>query len=378
MSSPSTVLVYEFFTGGGAPAGELPHGLAEEALGMLWAVLTDFRNWKAVRTITALDPRFEERVPGLNRATLPADEVVCVPQNGYQEHYPLLLKRCDAVLIIAPETSNILSSLTKQAERVGLPILGSSSSAVTIAGNKESCYRLFRKAQLRIPETRTVRFASVPRAAKQLGFPLVMKPVDGIACEGVCLIEHPSDLTLALEMVRETTSCERLMLQSFAHGVHASVSLLNTADLCLPLTLNLQFIEPGMPFRYFGTRVPFEHPKGILGVELARSAVAAIPGLKGYVGVDLVLSEDSAYVIEVNPRLTTSYIGLRQVCAVNLAQSIWNACVRGVLPDGIPVFGQTVIRKDDPSSWGCRFEDEGRNECCICSASSDGTSGRRM
>jgi predicted ATP-grasp superfamily ATP-dependent carboligase len=356
MSFPSTVLVYEFFTGGGAPAGELPHGLAAEAIGMLWAVLTDFRNWKAVRTITAFDPRFEDRVPGLNRDTLPADEVVCVPGNSYQEHYPFLLRRSDAVLIIAPETCNVLTSLTEQAERAGLPILGSSSSAVTIAGNKESCHRLFRKAQLRVPETRAGRFASLSRAAKQLSFPLIIKPVDGIACEGVCLIEHPSDFAAAAKMVRKTTSCERLMLQSFVPGVHASVSLLSTGKRCLPLTLNLQLIEPGMPFRYLGSQVPLEHKVGTAGVESACSAVGAIPGLRGYVGVDLVLSEDSAYVIEVNPRLTTSYIGLRQVCAANLAQSIWNACVKGILPDGVSVSGQVVIRKDDPSSWGCPFE----------------------
>ena len=35
-----------------------------------------------------------------------------------------------------------------------------------------------------------------------------------------------------------------------------------------------------------------------------------VPGLKGYVGIDMVLSDDECYVIEINPRLTTSYLGL--------------------------------------------------------------------
>jgi predicted ATP-grasp superfamily ATP-dependent carboligase len=359
MSFPSTVFVYEFFTGGGFPAGELPPGLAAEALGMLWAVLSDFRNWNSVRTITALDPRFEERVLGLNRATLPADEVILVPQAGHHEVFQSLLARCDAVLIIAPETAGILAKLTEQAERSGRVLLGSNSSAITIAGNKASCHRVFQEAQLSTPETRAVRFASASRAAKQRNYPFVIKPADGIGCQGVCLVEHPSELEAALTMIRRTHSCDPVVLQSFVPGTHASVSLLTTGDRCLPLSLNLQLIETGVPFKYLGSRVPFDHPAGVLGVELACSAVTAIPGLKGYVGVDLVLSSDSACLIEVNPRLTTSYIGLRQVCSVNLAQSIWNACVRGILPDQISLSGQVMVKKDDPSSWGYREGDRG-------------------
>jgi hypothetical protein len=38
-------------------------------------------------------------------------------------------------------------------------------------------------------------------------------------------------------------------------------------------------METGLPFKYLGSQVPFD-PAGVLGIELACSAVAAIPGLK--------------------------------------------------------------------------------------------------
>ena len=79
--------------------------------------------------------------------------------------------------------------------------------------------------------------------------------------------------------------------------------------------------------------------------------MSLIPGLTGYVGVDLVLTEDSALLIEINPRLTTSYIALRQVTPVNLAKAISEACLKGVLPDRIPISGPAVIKKDNPDSW---------------------------
>ncbi len=50
--------------------------------------------------------------------------------------------------------------------------------------------------------------------------------------------------------------------------------------------------------------------------ELAMRAISALPPLTGYAGVDLVLGDDpdgtADVVIEVNPRLTTSYVGLRR------------------------------------------------------------------
>jgi tyramine---L-glutamate ligase len=348
----STVLVYEYFTAGGFPSKDVPEGLAAEALGMLWALLSDFSRWGKVRTVAALDPRFEDRIPGLNRNTLPADEIVCAPQNNYPEFYRSLLKRCDAALIIAPETDGILAALAAQAEAAGILLLGSNASAITIAGNKESCHKVFRAAKLPTPGTRSATFADALQAARQMIRPLVIKPVDGVSCEGVCRVDKLSDLAENLKTVRSATSHERILLQSFVAGTPVSVSLLACMHRCLPLSLNLQLIEAGSPFRYLGSQVPFHHPAGCCALELACSAVNLIPGLQGYVGVDLVLTEDAAQLIEINPRLTTSYIGLRQVSSVNVAQAIWEACIRGIMPDRISFAGQVLIRTDDISSWG--------------------------
>jgi hypothetical protein len=352
MSSASKVLVYEFFAGGGCPAGKLPCGLAAEALGMLWALLTDFRLWGKARTITALDPRFEEQIPGLGRANLPADEIVRAFPGRHEEAFLSLLHRCDAALVLAPETNGILSRLTAQVEMAGIPLLGSTASAVDTAGDKASCSRLFGRAQLSAPRTRICSFASAPQAASEIGWPLVIKPLDGVGSEGVCRVDCLSELPRALTLLRRITAHERILLQSFADGVHASVSVLIAKEHCLPLSLNRQLIEAGSPFRYWGSEVPFHHRAAGHALELARSAVRLIPGLGGYVGVDLVLRDEGAELIEINPRLTTSYIALRQVAQTNLACALWDACRNGLLPDRVPLAGRVVVRKNDPRSWG--------------------------
>ena len=319
---------------------------------MLWALLADFRRWGAVHTITSLDPRFEACIPGLNRSTLPAGEIACPLPGRYEDAYGSLLKRCDAVLIVAPETNGILARLTAQAESAGLPLLCCSSRASAVAGNKAVCAKLFRGAQLPCPKTRTASFASAGRIAKQMGYPLVMKPLDGVGCEGVFRITDYAELDGILKMVRYATAHDRVILQSFADGIHASVSLIVSKGRCLPVSLNCQLIEAGSRLQYLGSRVPFDHPARVSALNLAVSAANLIPGLNGYVGVDVVLTGENAWLIEINPRLTTSYIGLRQVAEANMARVIWDACQNGVLPECIPLTGQVVIKKDDPATWG--------------------------
>lgn len=50
---------------------------------------------------------------------------------------------------------------------------------------------------------------------------------------------------------------------------------------------------------------------------------AALPGLAGYVGVDLVWhAQRGPVAIEVNPRLTSAYVGLSQRLGFNVAQRL--------------------------------------------------------
>jgi Predicted ATP-utilizing enzyme (ATP-grasp superfamily) len=66
---------------------------------------------------------------------------------------------------------------------------------------------------------------------------------------------------------------------------------------------------------------------------IAKNIVNCIPGLSGYVGIDLVLSEGGPLVIEINPRLTTAYAGLRQSLGKNPAEWILSTFRTGHIQD---------------------------------------------
>jgi predicted ATP-grasp superfamily ATP-dependent carboligase len=78
--------------------------------------------------------------------------------------------------------------------------------------------------------------------------------------------------------------------------------------------------------RYLGGALPMPAPLAKRAMRLATDAVRTLDAPLGYLGVDLVLGDDSTgagdVVIEINPRLTTSYVGLRALAKTNLAAAL--------------------------------------------------------
>lgn len=347
MALTPNLFVYEFISGGGWSQEELPPDLSGEALAMLWAVLADFRALEGVHTLTTLDCRID-----LHRHDLPADEVILIRFDERELGFAAILERSDAALIIAPETNGILAHLSQMVEDRGIPLLGSRASAIKVAGDKEACYRLCTQAGLPTPLTLKTSIAQIQQATESFGFPLVIKPLDGVGSEGVCLLNGPSDLDRAVNILRRQSRHAEILLQKYVLGEHASVSLLVTGQLVLPLSLNSQQIEIGCPFTYKGGVIPLDHPLQARAFENACKVVRLIPGLQGYVGIDMILDSQEAWVIEVNPRITTSYIGLRQVLGMNLAGAIYEASIHGVLPEHVQLTGRVRFAKNDLNSGG--------------------------
>ena len=122
-----------------------------------------------------------------------------------------------------------------------------------------------------------------------------------------------------------------VLMQRYVRGTPVSVSLLADGRRAVALAVNAQRMAISSGFSYRGGRTPFEHPLAAAAVDAAIRTCAALPGLRGYVGVDLVLTEAGPVVIEVNPRLTTAYLGVRAVLDENVA-ALALAAFDGVLP----------------------------------------------
>ena len=166
-------------------------------------------------------------------------------------------------------------------------------------------------------------------SAPTCGFPLVCKPRFGAGSQATFLARDAAELAAH---VAATDWPGPRIVQPLVPGTPVSVAVVvGKAGMC-PLIPATQTLSNEFRFQYQGGALPLPEALAERAVRLATQAVAPVEGLCGYVGVDLVLGDATDgrgdVAIEINPRLTTSYVGLRALAESNLAESML-AAVRG-------------------------------------------------
>jgi predicted ATP-grasp superfamily ATP-dependent carboligase len=116
-------------------------------------------------------------------------------------------------------------------------------------------------------------------------------------------------------------STNRWIVQPWIEAEALSLSaLFNDGQACL-LSVNRQRVtRQGGRLKLEGCEVNALPDHDQRYATLVNRIAGAIPGLQGYVGIDLLKTNDSLKLLEINPRLTTSYAGLRPSLAINPAE----------------------------------------------------------
>lgn len=271
-----------------------------------------------------------------------------IRRSGSPQVFADCLGCSDAAVLIAPETGKRLEELTALAEREGKPVLGSTSFGIRNAADKEATARFLSRRGIPVPGCRSFPFWAVEEAANSLRFPVVAKPVDGAGTTATFLVRDGTHLRQAVEQIEAVSAAPAFLVQDYVPGEAVSVSLLvlPRTGRCMVLSLNRQFVsvdDRGV-FRYEGVGVPYAHPLAEEALSLAARVPEALPGLAGYIGVDMVLSPCGPVVLEVNPRLTDSWVALTQASKSNLAAMLIDACIHSRLPEGWAIEGQAEYR----------------------------------
>ncbi len=340
------VVVLEHFTS----VPTLPGGAAIRAEGraMRDAIVADLIAIPGIRvTLVQSDPRSAAasgrvRTVGVGSAGRVA--------RTREHRFRAALRGADAALVIAPEAGGLLERLARTVESEGRSLLGPSASFVRIAGDKLETFRRLSAAGVRTPVSEAIPFAAAASRLARRRRPFVLKPRDGCGGEGVILVRPGDRLEEAIRKVRLATRRRELLVQPFVPGAAASVAVIAGVGRLLSLGLSRQRLGPGRRLSYRGGETPWPHPDAAGAIALACRAVEAIDpsgkGARGYVGIDLVMGPSGATVIEVNPRLTASYLGLRRVSRVNPARLILDAAAGRALPARVTMTGICRFRAD--------------------------------
>ena len=329
------ILVHEFASGGGFAGRDVPAGLVREGAAIRSALIADLVALNCHAVVTTADVRFP--------LTAQAGVEIHTIDQGSSPLPGRLIASADAVWLVAPETNRCLERMASLVERQGKPLLGPGALAIRRASDTAGLGRRLVRCGVPCPETRVLRRGTDAAAhARALGYPVVLKPGLGAGCTGVCLARSARELRHAIDVAGSVGERGPLLVQRFVEGTAASVSVLSNGRRSVALSLNRQSVRAGRRFSYHGGSTPLDHPLAQRAIDVSLRACHALPGLRGYVGVDLVLTRSEAFVIEVNPRLTTAYLGVRAALGAssrdgaNIAGMAIAACA-GDLPGAPPI-----------------------------------------
>ncbi len=172
----------------------------------------------------------------------------------------------------------------------------------------------------------------------RLKFPVILKPNDGAGAGETWRFKEYSELQgfIMSRLFFGSMECEEeaerhayWRCEEFIPGRAVSVAVLcgpAGAIALRPATQQIVFAEQGSA-AYQGGALNLSYAEETRAQKLGLAVANAIPRVIGYIGIDLILgnAEDGTQdtVIEVNPRLTTSYIGLRLATHQSLADAMW-------------------------------------------------------
>lgn len=303
------VLVCEYVTGGGFGGEPLPPGLRREGDLMVHALVKDLASVPGVAVTVARDRR------------LPAPDLPVQPtwfdlaEGDPWRFWETCIEAADAVWPIAPETDGALERLSRLVLERGRTLLGCTPEAVRLTASKLATARHLETCGVPVVPSWP---GDGPVAARFDGG-WVLKPDDGAGCEETAMLERPD----AASRVVPAGRLGRYVLQPYVAGTPASLSLICRDGEAVLLSCNRQLVtrRAGV-LRYAGSIVGGMEHRRVDFQPLAAAVARAIPGLWGHVGIDVVDGTEGPVVVEINPRLTSSYAGLAEASGANPAARV--------------------------------------------------------
>lgn len=298
------VFIFEYVCGGGFQDDSPPPALLRQGREMLQAALMDFsRLSDSVQVYTLIEERFALDWP---------EGVQCQhPDGPWRDAWQSLVRHCDAVLVVAPEGERQLELLCTEVREEGRKSLNCSLEAIRLTADKWALNHRLQAAGVAAVDTRVWRPGEPPSA------PGVVKPRYGAGCEETFVLEGESR-----PPVLDPDGA--WVWQPWVPGEAVSLSLLvgeRDVEVLSCNRIHCENREGRLHVRGIETGGLDGNPRfGEAAQAVASRVMAAVPGLRGYVGVDGMWEKDLLTVLEINPRLTLTYAGLPMPLAGKMLQ----------------------------------------------------------
>jgi len=299
------VLIYEYITGGGLINEALTSHLLTEANLMMKSLNNNFKLSGKISHSYLEDYR-------VNPLQLKNQIKI---KNSKKIYDTSFLRQFDEVLPIIPENNLELYKYIKFLEDNNINMIASDSKTVLILSDKLKFYNFCKKHSINTIETYKIN--DYKRITSKRSY--IIKDRYGAGCSYVRLQKKLSQQDFF-------THSERIV-QPYIKGTSYSLCLYFTNDSYIFLSLNKQILtqdENG----FINLKTIIINSNDVHQLEIVRflsKLKILLPGLKGYVGIDFIYDKSNITIVEVNPRLTTSFIGLYETIGINYADLLINS-----------------------------------------------------
>jgi predicted ATP-grasp superfamily ATP-dependent carboligase len=328
----SRIFVYEPLSAGAPDTAQAREGdsAAEDELlaagrSMRDAIVDDLTRIPPISVTVAVsqqETRHGGRWNGVQlAAALPGEDAVAFVARQASLH--------DLCWVVAPESDGLLLRLH---QAVGdARWIGCSAAAIRVASSKSATCTALGRAGIPTPAV---------FAAGHAG-PWIVKPDDGAGTTDTR--RHATADAAQADLRERQRAGLAAVMEPFVRGEALSIAMIVGPNLARPIAFNRQRLDIDADgwLHDLGVQaaaITATDPRAAVLHALALRVAAALPGLGGYVGVDVVWNErDGPVVIEVNPRVTCAYVGLSAILQRNLAAEILaahaGASARAVVAD---------------------------------------------
>lgn len=253
---------------------------------------------------------------------------------------------CECTLVIAPEFHGVLDELLQWFKEQGIATCNCGRMFVRRASDKGRTARRLHASGLPHPPTRLLATATrswVNATSAKLRSltgdePIwVNKPRDGVGCDGIERLTARDITRIRNEQAGARVSrkeLSRFIVQPWLSGQALSrACLIDCQGIMHWLPVARQNISVNEKVIYRGGTIEPHLAREIPELDsLLESAIRSLGGRpRGWVGIDFLWDRASltqpVTIIEINPRLTTSFVGLCAAGAPDLASCIVAACL---------------------------------------------------
>ncbi|MBT2216912.1 carbamoyl-phosphate synthase large subunit [Virgibacillus dakarensis] len=251
-------------------------------------------------------------------------------------------------------------------ERRGVKILGTDLAAIDKAEDRDKFEQLLHDLQILRPKGRSVKkFDQALTVAKEIGYPVLVRPSYVIGGSRMEIVYHESELQAYLAKSHDTENEHPILIDQYITGIEVEVDAISDGETVIVPGIMEHIERSGI---HSGDSIAVYPPQRISEAVKQKCMDATVKiasklHVKGLINIQFIVRNNDVYVLEVNPRASRTIPFLSKITGVTMA-NLATRCIlgetlselgyaTGILPEHntvsvkVPVFSFAKLRSVD-------------------------------